>query len=220
MNDSTRDPPSGARRRFLICTGMLGTGAGFGALAASPIESRPASAASGNTRTATVRFMLNGKAQELEIDPRVTLLDALRERLQMTGTKKGCDRGQCGACTVIVDGRRVNSCLTLAMTLEGAKVTTVEGLAGAGLHPVQAAFVSRDAFQCGYCTPGQVMSCVALVDEVRRGCASAVTADLRPQARVELTDEEIRERMSGNICRCGAYVNIVAAVRDVARGAA
>ena len=114
----------------------------------------------------------------------------------------------------------MNSCLTLAMTLEGANVTTIEGLAGAGLHPVQAAFVSRDAFQCGYCTPGQVMSCVALLDEARRGCASAVTRDLRPQVRIELTDDEIRERMSGNICRCGAYVNIVAAVRDVARGPA
>ncbi len=150
----------------------------------------------------------------------MTLLDALRERLELPGSKKGCDRGQCGACTVLVDGRRVNSCLTLAATLEGANVVTIEGLARHGLHPVQAAFLERDAFQCGYCTPGQIMSCVALLDEAKRGAASAVSADLRPGASAQLTDEEIRERMSGNICRCGAYVNIVAAVRDSARGAA
>jgi xanthine dehydrogenase YagT iron-sulfur-binding subunit len=146
-----------------------------------------------------VRFTLNGEPRDLEIDPRTTLLDALRERLDLTGTKKGCDRGQCGACTVHVDGRRVNSCLTLAATLEGAKVTTIEGLSPSGLHPAQAAFIERDAFQCGYCTPGQIMSCAALIEENRDA---------------NLSDDEIREAMSGNLCRCGAYINIVAAVKD------
>jgi xanthine dehydrogenase YagT iron-sulfur-binding subunit len=162
-----------------------------------------------------VRFTLNGEPHELELDSRATLLDTLREKLGLMGTKKGCDRGQCGACTVLVNGRRVNSCLTLAATLEGEEVRTIEGLGPPGaLHPAQAAFAERDALQCGYCTPGQVMSCVALVEEARAGMPSAVTTDLRSPVR--LTDEEIRERMSGNICRCGAYVNIVAAVRDVA----
>ena len=167
--------------------------------------------------TVKIRFTLNGKPEELALDPRVTLLDALRERLHFTGTKKGCDRGQCGACTVLVNGRRVNSCLTLAATVDGASVTTVEGLAQARLAAVQTAFIERDAFQCGYCTPGQIMSCVACVDEARHGMPSAVTADLRATGAINLTDDEIRERMSGNICRCGAYVNIVAAVHDVAR---
>jgi xanthine dehydrogenase YagT iron-sulfur-binding subunit len=167
----------------------------------------------------SVHFTVNGEPHALDIDPRLTLLDALRERLELSGTRKGCDRGQCGACTVLVDGRRVNACLTLAVTLEGAQVTTVEGLAGAALHPVQTAFIERDAFQCGYCTPGQIVSCVALLHEARGNAASAVTANLASDCRIELTDAEIRERMSGNLCRCGAYVNIVAAVRDVARGA-
>jgi xanthine dehydrogenase YagT iron-sulfur-binding subunit len=148
-----------------------------------------------------VSFTLNGELRELEIDSRATLLDTLREQLHLTGTKKGCDRGQCGACTVLVGGRRVNSCLTLAATLEGAKVLTIEGLGRSGLHPVQAAFLERDAFQCGYCTPGQIMSAAALLEESRG---------------TRLTDDEIREGMSGNICRCGAYVNIVAAVRNAA----
>ena len=185
----------------------------FGADAAQAASAPPAAVS-----TVKIRFTLNGKAEELALDPRVTLLDALRERLHLTGTKKGCDRGQCGACTVLVDGRRVNSCLTLAATVDGAAVTTVEGLGQAKLAAVQAAFIERDAFQCGYCTPGQMMSCVALVDEAKHGMPSAVTADLRPNGPARLTDDEIRERMSGNICRCGCYVNIVAAVRDVAGG--
>src|SRR5437762_11401470 len=160
-----------------------------------------------------IRLTVNGEPRDFVLDdPRVTLLDLLRERLQLTGTKKGGDRGQCGACTVLVDGRRVNSCLTLAATVDGAAVTTVEGLAQAKLAARQAAFIERDAFQCGYCTPGQMMSCVALVDEAKHGMPSAVTADLRPNGPARLTDDEIRERMSGNICRCGCYVNIVAAV--------
>ena len=151
-----------------------------------------------------VRFTLNGETTALELEPRVTLLDALRERLHLTGTKKGCDRGQCGACTVLVNGRRIKSCLSLAVSHEGDEIVTIEGLERDGvLHAVQRAFIAHDGFQCGYCTPGQIMSAVALLREVRD-----VTA---------LSDDEIRERMSGNICRCGAYTGIVAAVRDAAR---
>jgi xanthine dehydrogenase YagT iron-sulfur-binding subunit len=161
---------------------------------------------------------VNGATKTLEIDSRVVLVDALRERLELTGTKKGCDQGQCGACTVIVDGRRVLSCLTLAATLEGKEVTTIEGLAkGDELHPMQAAFIKYDAFQCGYCTSGQICSAVALLEEARRGDVSHVTEDVRGTSK-RLTDDEIRERMSGNICRCGAYPGIVAAVQEVHSG--
>jgi len=168
-----------------------------------------------------VTLKVNGQPQTLTVAPRVTLLDALRNELALTGTKKGCDRGQCGACTVLLDGQRVNSCLTLVVMTEGREVTTVEGLGAPGtLHPMQQAFVQHDAFQCGYCTPGQVCSAVALVAELRAGTASAATPDVR-NPRPALTDDEIRERMSGNLCRCGAYANIVTAVRQVAeRGAA
>jgi xanthine dehydrogenase YagT iron-sulfur-binding subunit len=167
-----------------------------------------------------VAFEVNGAAKELMLDSRMTLLDALRERLGMTGSKKGCDHGQCGACTVIVDGRRVLSCLTLSASCEGKKVTTIEGLAkGDELHPMQAAFVKHDGFQCGYCTPGQICSAVALLNEAQNGEASYVTSDVRQTRRsVRLSDEEIRERMSGNICRCGAYPNIVNAIREVHTG--
>ncbi len=160
---------------------------------------------------------VNGTDHHLRVDTRTTLLDALREDLRLTGVKKGCDRGQCGACTVIVDGRRINSCLTLAVMHEGANITTVEGLASLG-NPsaMQAAFLEHDAFQCGYCTPGQLCSATALLDEIHRNEASAVTADLAKNTRVELSDAEIRERMSGNICRCGAYPNIVAAIKTAA----
>ncbi len=159
---------------------------------------------------------VNGADHELRIDARTTLLDALRERLGLTGTKKGCDRGQCGACTILVDGRRINSCLALAVAHQGAEIQTIEGLADGGeLHPLQRAFVAHDALQCGYCTPGQICSAVALLDEAQRGWPSAVTADVA-RTDVTLDDEEIRERMSGNLCRCAAYVNIVAAVREQA----
>jgi len=162
-----------------------------------------------------VSLTINGKPYQLQLEPRVTLLDALREYVGLTGTKKGCDRGQCGACTVLVDGRRINSCLTLAVMHEGQSITTVEGLAhGETLSPLQRAFIEHDAFQCGYCTPGQLCSATALLDEYRAGAASAVTADVRTRPAA-LTDDEIRERMSGNLCRCGAYPNIVAAVRLV-----
>jgi xanthine dehydrogenase YagT iron-sulfur-binding subunit len=163
-----------------------------------------------------VTLRINGKRYDLAVEPRVTLLDTLREVIGLTGTKKGCDRGQCGACTVIVDGLRINSCLTLAVMNDGKDITTIEGLAqGDALSPVQSAFLEHDAFQCGYCTPGQICSATALLNELRAGTASAVTPDVRNKT-VALSDEEIRERMSGNICRCGAYPNIVAAIRSAA----
>ncbi len=162
-----------------------------------------------------VFFDVNGETHQLELDTRTTLLDALREHLHLTGTKKGCDHGQCGACTVIVDGRRINSCLTLAVMHQGDEITTIEGLGTPdGLHPLQAAFVEHDGYQCGYCTPGQICSAVAVLAEVKAGIPSHVTADLN--APVRLTNAELRERMSGNICRCGAYSNIAEAISEVA----
>lgn len=162
-----------------------------------------------------VTLEVNGQRVTLDLDTRTTLLDALREHLHLTGTKKGCDHGQCGACTVHLDGRRINSCLTLAIMHEGAKVTTVEGLGTPQrMHPMQRAFVKHDGYQCGYCTPGQVCSAVAVIDEIRAGIPSHVSASLT--ARPQLTEAEIRERMSGNICRCGAYSNIVEAIVEAA----
>jgi xanthine dehydrogenase YagT iron-sulfur-binding subunit len=166
-----------------------------------------------------VSFQVNGEARQLELDTRTTLLDALREHLRLTGTKKGCDHGQCGACTVIVDGRRINSCLTLAVMHEGDHITTIEGLGKPqALHPMQAAFVKHDGYQCGYCTPGQICSAVAVLQEIQAGVPSHVSADLGAAPRV--TPDELRERMSGNICRCGAYSNIIEAITEVAGGAA
>ena len=158
---------------------------------------------------------VNGVQRSLDLDTRTTLLDALREHLQLTGSKKGCDHGQCGACTVMVDGRRIYSCLTLAVMHEGDEVTTIEGLGRPGdLHPMQAAFVKHDGYQCGYCTPGQICASVAVLEEIKAGMPSHATADLTVPP--EPTAEEIRERMSGNICRCGAYSNIVDAITEVA----
>ncbi|GGU97287.1 oxidoreductase [Streptomyces litmocidini] len=170
-------------------------------------------------RASTVTLRVNGTDRSLTLDHRTTLLDALRDHLDLTGTKKGCDHGQCGACTVLLDGRRVNGCLLFAVACAGRSVTTVEGLTdGEVLHPVQEAFVARDALQCGYCTPGQICSAVALLDEAARGEPSHVTPPERlPGGPVPLTPDEIRERMSGNICRCGAYPNIVAAIEEAAR---
>ncbi len=165
-----------------------------------------------------VTLRVNGTEHTLKIEPRVTLLDALRDRIGLMGTKKGCDRGQCGACTVLVNGQRINSCLSLAIMYDDAEITTVEGLArGNELHPVQAAFIKHDGFQCGYCTPGQICSAVGAIAEAKAGTASAVTSDVRTQGQVKLTDAEISERMSGNICRCGAYPGIVAAVQEVSQ---
>jgi xanthine dehydrogenase YagT iron-sulfur-binding subunit len=162
-----------------------------------------------------VSLRVNGQTHTLTLDTRTTVLDALREGLGMKGTKKGCDHGQCGACTVLIDGRRINACLTLAVMHDGQDITTIEGLAaGDTLHPMQQAFLKHDGFQCGYCTPGQICSSVGMLAEARKGMPSHVTADLMA-APGRLTDEEIRERMSGNICRCSAYPNIVAAIREV-----
>jgi xanthine dehydrogenase YagT iron-sulfur-binding subunit len=183
------------------------------AASASPLNANAAS----NPDTpilARVSIDINGKRQTLELDTRTTLLDALREHLKLTGTKKGCDHGQCGACTVIVDGRRINACLSLAVMHEGDKVTTIEGLGTPDrLHPMQAAFVKHDGYQCGYCTPGQICSAVSVLNEIRAGVPSHVTADLN--ASLKVTEAELRERMSGNICRCGAYSNIVEAISEV-----
>jgi xanthine dehydrogenase YagT iron-sulfur-binding subunit len=188
----------------------------FAAVGPSPGAVISAGAAAENL--VKVALKINGAMKTLEIDSRVVLLDALRERLGLTGSKKGCDQGQCGACTVLVNGRRVLSCLTLAASVEGREVTTIEGLAqGDELHPMQAAFIKYDGFQCGYCTPGQICSAVGLLAEARRGDVSHVTEDVTATT-TRLTDDEIRERMSGNICRCGAYPKIVAAVQEVHSG--
>jgi len=175
--------------------------------------------AAGSPSIAKVSFSVNGAPHDVDVDTRTTLLDALREHLHLTGTKKGCDQGQCGACTVIVDGRRIASCLSLAVMHEGDTITTIEGLGTPdNMHPMQAAFVEHDGYQCGYCTPGQICSAVAMLDEIKAGIPSHVTADLL--AAPELTNAELRERMSGNICRCGAYSNIAEAITEVARSPA
>lgn len=169
------------------------------------------------TEGAEIAFKINGTQQTVNIEPRVTLLDVLRERVGLTGTKKGCNHGQCGACTVLVDGVRINSCLALAIQYEDAEITTIEGIAnGEELSPIQTAFINNDGFQCGYCTSGQICSAVAMLDEVAAGEASIVTENIIDiDAPIELTDAEIKERMSGNLCRCGAYPGIVAAVKEV-----
>jgi xanthine dehydrogenase YagT iron-sulfur-binding subunit len=216
--DPSITPNAMSRRDFLQCTAVAASAVSLplvpATLAAAPAA--PGEAAQAFAEPLPVVLKVNGLTHKLSLEPRVTLLDALRESLGLTGTKKGCDHGQCGACTVLADGRRINACLTLAIMHEGQEITTVEGLARDGrLSPLQAAFITCDAFQCGYCTPGQLCSATALLAELRAGDASAVSADVRrPQQAA--SDAEIRERMSGNLCRCGAYPNILAALRGVA----
>jgi xanthine dehydrogenase YagT iron-sulfur-binding subunit len=219
VNATSLTSKGAARRRFLRGTGALTTGiATCACVRAVDATAAPAAAASREAGVPVpVRLRVNGHDYDLVLEPRVTLLDALREYIGLTGTKKGCDRGQCGACTVLVDDRRINACLALAIAHAGERIQTVEGLAGtAALHPMQAAFIEHDGFQCGYCTSGQICSAVGMLAEARRDTISAATADVRRKGPVELTDAEIRERMSGNLCRCGAYVGIVAAIRDAA----
>jgi xanthine dehydrogenase YagT iron-sulfur-binding subunit len=208
------------RRDLLIASALTATAAAVPSVAGA--QAQPAGGRVDSPTppvTSKVALTVNGQSRELNVDTRTTLLDALRENLHLTGTKKGCDQGQCGACTVIVDGRRINSCLTLAVMHNGAQVTTIEGLGTPEkLHPMQAAFVKHDGYQCGYCTPGQICSAVSVLDEIRKGIPSHVTGDLT-QAPL-LSAAEIRERMSGNICRCGAYSNIVDAITEIAGGKA
>ena len=207
-----------SRRTFVKAAGILTAAAATGIPQLAAAEDGQAIATT-TPQMMSVTLKVNGTSHPISLDTRTSLLDALREHLALTGSKKGCDHGQCGACTVLLDGRRVNSCLTLAVTSDGAEITTIEGLAhGDDLHPVQAAFLEHDGFQCGYCTPGQICSAVALLKEHKHGTLSTVSFETGHTSNPELTDNEIRERMSGNICRCGAYPNIVAAVRAAAKG--
>ena len=194
---------------------VLAGGTATAVLATTPASAAPPLRKADAPPMMPVKFEVNGSSYALTLDPRTTLLDALREHLHLTGTKKGCDHGQCGACTVLVDGVRINSCLTLAVMHEGDRITTIEGLGTPEkLHPMQAAFIRHDGYQCGYCTPGQICSAVAVLDEIARGVPSHAQADLL--APPQPTNAELRERMSGNICRCGAYSNIAEAVGEVA----
>ena len=203
------------RRDLLIGGTLSATAAALPTMACAQGPDTGQAATTPAPVTAQLALRVNGQRYEMALDTRTTLLDMLREHLRLTGTKKGCDQGQCGACTVIVDGRRINSCLSLAVMHEGADVTTIEGLGTPEkLHPLQAVFVKHDGYQCGYCTPGQICSAVAALDELRRGVPSHVSADLN--ARPLLSAAELRERMSGNICRCGAYSNIIDAITEFA----
>jgi xanthine dehydrogenase YagT iron-sulfur-binding subunit len=194
---------------------VLQTGVAVGVVAQLPSLTSAAESGNAVTPTMTVNLRINGRVHALTLDTRTSLLDTLREQLNLTGTKKGCDHGQCGACTVLVNGRRINSCLTLAVMHEGDEIATIEGLGKPDdLHPLQAAFIEYDGFQCGYCTAGQICSAVGMLKEVADGWPSHVSENLTA-TRMALTDAEIRERMSGNICRCAAYPNIVAAIQSV-----
>jgi xanthine dehydrogenase YagT iron-sulfur-binding subunit len=204
-----------SRRRLLKASAAAGGAAAAVTLLTDADAAAPSARTPAATPSMNVLLRVNGTEHRVMLDPRTTLLDALRERLHLTGSKKGCDQGQCGACTVIVDGRRVVSCLTLAVMQEGHDITTIEGLGTpANLHPMQAAFVKHDGYQCGFCTPGQICSAVAMLDEMKAGIPSHVSADITRAP--EATPAEFRERMSGNLCRCGAYSNIQEAIADVA----
>ena len=197
--------------------GILGTGTALGALGSTALaQTAPSPARGAAPMTVDVGLTVNGAHHDLKVDPRTTLLDLLREHLGLTGTKKGCDHGQCGACTVLVDGLRKNACMNLAASCDDREIVTIEGLGTEqALHPLQAAFVKHDGFQCGYCTPGQICSAAGMLAELKRGLPSAVTADLKASV-MELAENEVREWMSGNICRCAAYPNIVAAILEAA----
>jgi xanthine dehydrogenase YagT iron-sulfur-binding subunit len=221
MNNEDGQTHQAVTRRQVLGTGgavagaLLMSGLPRAANAAGPVQTNvEASGTLEHGALVDVALQINDHSHRLQLDPRTTLLDALREHLAMTGAKKGCDHGQCGACTVLLDGRRINSCLTLAVMHDGQTITTIEGLAdGETLHPMQSAFVEHDGFQCGYCTSGQICSAIGMLDESRAGMPSYVTGDLSV-AHPALTDAEIRERMSGNICRCAAYPNILAAIKQ------
>jgi len=205
-----------SRRVFLAASGLLAAGVAAGLPRMAEAEAK-AQAAATTPVMATFTISINGQKHAMQVDSRTSLLDLLREHLDLTGSKKGCDHGQCGACTVLMDGRRINSCLTLAVVASGAEITTIEGLGQPGnLSVAQKAFLEHDGFQCGYCTPGQICSATALMDEVKRGEISLASWESGKTAHPALTDAEIKERMAGNICRCGAYPNIVAAVRQLA----
>jgi xanthine dehydrogenase YagT iron-sulfur-binding subunit len=216
-HEQERDRFELSRRSFVKAAGAVSAASAVGIPGLANAQGKNPAA----PQMKSITLKVNGSPKPVSLDTRTSLLDALREHLDLTGSKKGCDHGQCGACTVLVDGRRVNSCLTLAVAAEGAEITTIEGLAhgeGAeGLHPMQAAFLEYDGYQCGYCTPGQICSAVATIDEAKKGELSVVSFKSGQTSSPKLTDDEIRERMSGNICRCGAYPNIVAAVRAVAQ---
>ncbi|QOL52106.1 aldehyde dehydrogenase iron-sulfur subunit PaoA [Massilia litorea] len=203
-----------SRRDLLITGAAAATSAAIPAVATAQPGAGAAQPVNPPPSTAKTTLRVNGQRRELTVDTRTTLLDALREHLKLSGTKKGCDQGQCGACTVIVNGRRINSCLSLAIMHDGDEITTIEGLGTPDkLHPMQAAFVKHDGYQCGYCTPGQICSAVSVLDEIRQGIPSHVSADLN--VKPLLSVDEIRERMSGNLCRCGAYSNILEAITEV-----
>ena len=228
--DGLRDRVTVTRREAIKLTALAGAAiatAHLGTLAAGSPRPAPAPSRTANAsmpvaahmapQRMAVALQINGKAHSMTLDTRTTLLDTLRESLGLTGTKKGCDHGQCGACTVLIDGRRANACLALAVMLDGTEITTIEGLSkGDQLHPMQQAFLTHDGFQCGYCTPGQICSSVGMLNEAAAGMHSHVTSDLS-LTQVTLTDDEIRERMSGNLCRCSAYPNIVNAIREVSK---
>ena len=211
---SQSDAQELSRRHFIAIGATVAVAAPF--VSCTTSEPPPVTAVGTSSK---FTLDVNGQAHDLTLDSRTTLLDTLREHLHLTGTKKGCDHGQCGACTVLVNDRRINSCLTLAVMHSGDKIKTIEGLGTPdNMHPMQTAFVKHDGFQCGYCTPGQICSAVGMLDEVKRGVPSHVTANLT--AKAQLTNVELRERMSGNICRCAAYSNIAEAISEVAGGVA
>lgn len=219
MSDSSDDSGLSRREVLALSSGLLVLGAAPVSALTVPSTARADESPVRQTTSTNVSLVVNGERRELELDNRTSLLDAMREHLHLTGSKKGCDHGQCGACTMIVDGQRINSCLSLAIMHQGAEITTIEGLGTPEqLHPMQAAFVKHDGYQCGYCTPGQICSAVSVLEEIKQGIPSHVSGDITSSPTLSV--EELRERMSGNICRCGAYSNIIDAMSEVAGGRA